>query len=182
MAAALFRAELARLDIPNVQSYDTNHIHQWALFIGEAMRALKSLRDQIEAVLDRDPSLDPSPEIRAGERLVLADTNRKIAILTGHFDADHDPMRMFVAVDQHPGVEEADARNMISKTERVIVWPPGQWQANTIHRLEVLGYAGFICGPGDNWWPMDADQNKVAGPFTTTEEFDTWLTEQERRA
>lgn len=56
----------------------------------------------------------------------------------------------------------------------------GKWQAETIRRLMALGYAGFIFGPGVNWWPMDGKQRKVAGPFRGIGEFDAWLTAQEQ--
>lgn len=57
---------------------------------------------------------------------------------------------------------------------------PGQWQAEMVRRVMALGYAGFAFGPGNNWWPIDHNQKKIAGPFTSTGEFDTWLTEQEQ--
>jgi hypothetical protein len=57
---------------------------------------------------------------------------------------------------------------------------PGQWQATMVQRLMTLGYAGFSFGPGDNWWPIDHEQKKVAGPFKTTIDFDAWLTRQEQ--
>lgn len=64
--------------------------------------------------------------------------------------------------------------------EQTEITRAGGWQANTLRRLEALGYAGFIFGPGCNWWPADAAGTKVAGPFTTTEEFDAWLNKQEK--
>jgi hypothetical protein len=60
--------------------------------------------------------------------------------------------------------------------------PPAAWQAEVCRRLGALGYAGFVFGPGVNWWPIDnVTGQKVAGPFTTTKQFDTWLTEREER-
>jgi hypothetical protein len=56
---------------------------------------------------------------------------------------------------------------------------PGEWQAEMTQRVLALGYAGWMFGPGINWWPIDKHQNKVAGPFTSTEAFDLWLTQQE---
>ena len=56
---------------------------------------------------------------------------------------------------------------------------PGEWQAATMERLMALGYAGFIFGPGVNWWPMNAEHEKMAGPFTSTQRFDAWLASQE---
>jgi hypothetical protein len=57
---------------------------------------------------------------------------------------------------------------------------PADWQAKTIRRLLALGYAGFTFGPGDNWWPIDNKQVKMAGPFATTAALDIWLDTQER--
>jgi hypothetical protein len=59
---------------------------------------------------------------------------------------------------------------------------PRMWQATTMKRLLALGFAGFIFGPGVNWWPMNDHQQKVAGPFTSAAEFDAWLTEVEALA
>lgn len=56
---------------------------------------------------------------------------------------------------------------------------PGQWQANMVRRVTALGYEGFIFGPGVNWWVIDANRHKVAGPFHSTDEFDAWLDSQE---
>jgi len=56
---------------------------------------------------------------------------------------------------------------------------PGQWQQRTLERLKALGYIGFVCGPGVNWWPVNAHRIKCAGPFTTTKAFDAWRNEQE---
>jgi hypothetical protein len=36
-----------------------------------------------------------------------------------------------------------------------------------------------MLGPGQNWWPINEQEEKVAGPFTTTAEFDAWLDEME---
>ena len=58
---------------------------------------------------------------------------------------------------------------------------PGVWQAETLRRLEALGYAGFRFGRGVNWWPVDDNNEPVAGPFHSTDEFDAWLTEREAR-
>jgi hypothetical protein len=58
----------------------------------------------------------------------------------------------------------------------------GMWQAVTLERLHALDYAGFVFGPGVNWWPIDDIGQKVAGPFTMTAEFDAWLTQQEASA
>jgi hypothetical protein len=58
---------------------------------------------------------------------------------------------------------------------------PGEWQAETIRRLLALGYDGFTFGPGVNWLVIDGVTRQVAGgPFISTDEFDAWLTEQEK--
>jgi hypothetical protein len=65
-----------------------------------------------------------------------------------------------------------------------MIQPPydENWKNNTILRLQALGYAGFTCGPGENWWPIDRRGRRVAGPFTSTDAFDDWLSEQEARS
>jgi hypothetical protein len=80
-----------------------------------------------------------------------------------------------------PKTEFQDGRFERLPSNAALLRKPGEWQAATMERLTALGYAGFIFGPGVNWWPMDADQRKVAGPFTSTEAFDAWLSAQEAR-
>jgi hypothetical protein len=78
-----------------------------------------------------------------------------------------------------PEGKDTPTQERLSMPETVEPMRPGQWQANTLARLEALGYAGFNFGPGVMWWPIDHDHNLVAGPFITTDEFDAWLTCQE---
>jgi hypothetical protein len=44
---------------------------------------------------------------------------------------------------------------------------PGVWRGRTVERLLRLGYArAGLCSK--NWWPINEQDEKVAGPFTTT--------------
>lgn len=56
---------------------------------------------------------------------------------------------------------------------------PGVWQARTMERLLALGCTGFTFGPGVKWFPIKGAK-RVAGPFTTTKEFDAWLDAREQ--
>lgn len=55
------------------------------------------------------------------------------------------------------------------------------WQSRTLQRLGRLGLAGIGFGPGVRWMALAGDgAQAVAGPFTTTAQFDAWLDDEER--